>query len=88
MNYNNIYDKIKNSYNYFKKKGLKNMEKSKIRNISYLLLTLFVIVFGIFVLTTNFITPLYSLLFVIIFAVWGFLTDILTRSENADKENK
>ncbi|ATH63595.1 MULTISPECIES: hypothetical protein [Staphylococcus] len=63
------------------------MTKSKIRTISFLLLTLFVIVYGILVITTDYINALYSLLFVAIVAVWGFTTDILTKPNKEDDEH-
>lgn len=63
------------------------MSKSKIRTISFLFLTLFVIVYGILVITTDYINDLYSLLFVAIVAVWGFTTDILTKPNKEDDEH-
>lgn len=64
------------------------MTKSKMRTISFLLLTLFVIVYGILVITTDYINALYSLLFVTIVAVWGFTTDILTKPNKEDDEHR
>ncbi|HDL0591400.1 TPA: mobilization protein [Staphylococcus aureus] len=63
------------------------MAKAKMRTISFLLLTLFVIIYGILFLTTDYINDKYALLFVLVFALWGFLTDVLTKPNKRDDNN-
>lgn len=63
------------------------MRKSKIRNISFFLLFLFVILYASFVIFTHIIDPLLSVLFVMLFAVWGIATDLLTKSDNTKKKD-
>ncbi len=63
------------------------MAKVKMRTISFLLLTLFVIIYGILFLTTDYINDKYALLFVLVFALWGLLTDVLTNPNKRDDNN-
>lgn len=63
------------------------MEKTKIRFISFLLLLIFVIIYAVLSLTTDYINHKYSLLFVLAFALWGFLTDVLTKTNKREDSN-